>query len=352
MFDLNLHETYIKRCIELAKKGLGSVSPNPLVGAVIVYNDKIIGEGFHKKFGEAHAEVNAVNSVKDKNLLKFSTLYVSLEPCSHFGKTPPCTDLILKENIPNIVIGSLDPFELVKGNGIKILKNNNRTVITGILEKECINLNRRFFTFHQKKRPYVILKWAQTIDGYIDTDRKNKLYAEWITNEFCKTLVHKWRTEEDAFLVGTNTVLLDNPKLTARNWFGKNPIRITIDKKCYLDMNKFNIFDNTAKTIIFNEIKNEIIKNIQFVRVDFSKEIIPQILQELFLKNIQSIVIEGGTYTLQKFIDSGIWDEARVFTGNRYFGNGVKAPIFKFVPSENVVYGNVSLNIFYNNEYV
>ncbi|HOZ30297.1 MAG TPA: bifunctional diaminohydroxyphosphoribosylaminopyrimidine deaminase/5-amino-6-(5-phosphoribosylamino)uracil reductase RibD [Bacteroidales bacterium] len=345
----DVHEKYISRCLELARKGLGSVSPNPMVGSVIVYKDRIIGEGYHRKCGEAHAEVNAVNSVSDKSLLKKSTIYVSLEPCSHFGKTPPCTDMIIRERIPKIVVGSIDPYFKVAGKGIEKLKTAGREVITGVLEKECIELNKRFYTFHTKKRPYIILKWAQTKDGYIDYRRESSTErkASWITNEYCRTLVHKWRTEEDAFLVGTNTVLLDNPQLTSRNWFGRNPLRITIDKDNKLDRN-LRIFDNQAETMVFNLRKDYVENNISLVKIDFSIDIIPQILEILFEKQIQSIVVEGGLKTLQTFIDLGLWDEARVFTGDHVFGNGVPAPIFDYKHQKTEFFDKCTMDWYFN----
>ncbi len=346
-------EKYISRCIELAKKGKGMVSPNPMVGSVIVHNGKIIGEGYHRKYGEAHAEVNAVNSVKDKSLLKESTIYVSLEPCAHVGKTPSCAKMITEIGIPEVVVGSVDPYFQVAGKGIGILKTSGIKVTTGILEKECIELNRRFYTFHQKKRPYLILKWAKTLDGFIDyirePDSDNK--PTWITNDYCKTLVHKWRTEEDAFLVGTNTVLLDNPQLTARKWIGRNPLRITIDQYCQLH-SSCKIFDNKAHTLVFNSMKDEPGEGISFIKLDFSKNIIPQILSVLYELEIQSVVIEGGSQTLEGFINIGLWDEALVFTGNRNFKNGVKSPTFKFSPTKIETFGDSKLEISYNNEYV
>lgn len=345
------HEKYIRRCIELARKGLGNVSPNPMVGSVIVHNDTIIGEGYHRKWGEAHAEVNAVNSVKDKSLLKESTIYVSLEPCAHVGKTPSCADMIVRENIPKIVVGSIDPYYQVAGKGIQKLKIAGRDVITGVLEKECIELNKRFYTFHLKKRPYVILKWAQTKDGFIDQMREvgKEPKALWITNDYCRTLVHKWRTEEDAFMVGTNTVLLDNPQLTARNWFGRNPVRITIDRNLSLDKS-FKIFNNEAETIVFNSLKDLADGNLTFVKINFKTNIISQVLEKLYDEQIQSIVVEGGLKTLQSFIDAGLWDEARVFTGDYNFGNGIPAPAFRHKPKKTEVFDESELGWYFNFE--
>jgi len=326
---VNIHEKYIKRCIELAENGLGTTYPNPMVGSVIVYENQIIGEGWHKKAGEPHAEVNAVRSVKDKSLLKKSTIYVSLEPCSHFGKTPPCCDLIIANEIPNVVVGTVDPNEKVAGKGILKLIEAGANVTVGVLEDECNELNKRFFTFHQKKRPYIILKWAESQDGFlapektINQDRK----PIWITNPYSRQLVHKWRTEEQAILVGTQTVIDDNPKLNARDWSGNNPVRVVIDRENKIDDNSF-IFDDTVKTIIFsNENRKSSTANTQFEVIDFSKNIIPEILDVLYKNQIQSIIIEGGRQTLQSFIDESIWDEARIFVGKPSFGNGKKAPI-------------------------
>lgn len=330
---MKIHEKYIRRCIELAKNGLGTTYPNPLVGSVIVYENKIIGEGWHKKSGEPHAEVNAINSVKDKSLLKKATIYVSLEPCSHFGKTPPCCDLIVENEIPNVFIGTVDPNIKVAGNGIKKLIEAGANVTVGILENECNELNKRFFTFHQKKRPYIILKWAETQDGFIAPflrqaqDDIKKREPVWITNPYSRQLVHKWRTEEQAILVGTQTVIDDNPKLNVRDWTGNNPIRIVIDRNNRIPTESL-IFDSSAKTIIisdstFSSEKN----NIQFEKIDFDKNIAKQIVQLLYQTEIQSVIIEGGRQTLQTFIDENIWDEARVFVGNIQFGAGIKAPI-------------------------
>ncbi|KAF2079228.1 bifunctional diaminohydroxyphosphoribosylaminopyrimidine deaminase/5-amino-6-(5-phosphoribosylamino)uracil reductase RibD [Flavobacterium sharifuzzamanii] len=325
---MNIHEKYIKRCIELAQNGLGTTYPNPMVGSVIVYDGKIIGEGWHKKAGEPHAEVNAVNSVKDKSLLKKATIYVSLEPCSHFGKTPPCCDLIIANEIPNVVVGTVDPNEKVAGKGILKLIEAGANVTVGVLEDECNELNKRFFTFHQKKRPYIILKWAESQDGFlapektIDQDRK----PIWITNQYSRQLVHKWRTEEQAILVGTQTVVDDNPKLNARDWNGNNPTRIVIDRNNRIDKDSF-IFDDSVRTIIFSsETKKSSKENTHFEAIDFSKNIVPQILDVLYQNQIQSVIIEGGRQTLQSFIDDNLWDEARIFIGKTSFEKGTKAP--------------------------
>lgn len=333
---MKIHEKYIKRCIELAKNGLGTTYPNPLVGSVIVYENQIIGEGWHRKAGEPHAEVNAVNSVKDKSLLAKSTIYVSLEPCSHFGKTPPCCDLIIANKIPNIVIGTVDPFAKVSGNGIKKLIEAGRNVTVGILEDECNELNKRFFTFHKNKRPYVILKWAESQDGFLSpheilrkAQNDNEKKPVWITNQYSRQLVHKWRTEEQAILVGTQTVLDDNPKLDSRDWRGNNPVRIVLDRSGKIPNNYF-VKDNKSDTIIITEQENlQNSSKISFENAIFDSNLAFSILDILFKKDIQSVIIEGGKQTLQTFIDANLWDEARVFKGTIYFGNGTKSPDFK-----------------------
>jgi diaminohydroxyphosphoribosylaminopyrimidine deaminase/5-amino-6-(5-phosphoribosylamino)uracil reductase len=324
---VKIHEKYINRCIKLAKNGLGTTFPNPLVGSVIVYEDKIIGEGWHKKAGEPHAEVNAINSVKDKSLLSKSTIYVSLEPCSHFGKTPPCCDSIITHKIPNVVVGTIDPNSKVAGSGIKRLQENHVNVTVGVLEKECNELNKRFFTFHTKKRPYIILKWAESLEGYIAPISKEKLEPSWISNPFSRQLVHKWRTEEQAILVGTKTVLDDNPRLNSRDWKGNNPVRIIIDKSGKINDNYF-VKDKSIKTIIITEQENlTSSENGIYENGIFDNNLPSSICNVLFNNNIQSVIIEGGRTTIQSFIDSNFWDEARVFIGNLHLNNGVKAPI-------------------------
>ena len=325
---MNIHEKYIKRCIELAKNGLGATYPNPLVGSVIVHKDRIIGEGWHQKAGAPHAEVNAVNSVKDASLLKKSTIYVSLEPCSHFGKTPPCSDLIIAKGIKKVVIGCVDLFAEVAGRGIKKLMEAGCEVQVGVLEKECQDLNKRFFTFHQKKRPYVILKWAQTADGFIAPKIQEKREPVWITNQYSKQMVHKWRSEEQAILVGTNTAISDNPKLNTRLWNGENPVRVVIDKELKIPQESA-LFDGTIKTIVLTEnVKKSVNNNLVFEKLDFQQDLPQQICEVLYRHNLQTVIIEGGAKTLQTFIDANLWDEARVFTGISEFHKGVKAPEF------------------------
>lgn len=315
------------RCIQLAKNGLGTTYPNPLVGSVVVHAGKIMGEGWHYMAGQPHAEVNAIASVTETNFLKEATIYINLEPCSHFGKTPPCADLIIESGIKKVVVGNLDPNPQVSGRGIKKLMEAGCEVIVGVLETACTELNKRFFTFHKEKRPYIFLKWAQTADGFIapKTENRNEAKPVWITNEFSRQLAHKMRAQEQAILVGTNTVLQDNPSLTVRDWAGENPLRITIDKQLKLSAG-FSVFDGNAITLVFTEKECKTSKNVVFEKVDFSKEISQQICDILFKKNVQSLIVEGGAKTLQTFIDANLWDEAYVFTGRGYFIEGIKAP--------------------------
>lgn len=318
---VKIHQKYIYRCIELAKNGLGTTYPNPLVGSVIVHHNLIIGEGWHQKSGKAHAEVNAINSVKNKEMLAESTIYVSLEPCSHFGKTPPCADLIIQHKIPKVVIGTIDPFAKVCGAGIKKLKDAGCEVIVGVLEKKCQELNKRFFTFHQKKRPYIVLKWAETANGLIAPSHKNIQKPVWISNLYSRQLTHKWRTEEQAILIGTKTALDDNPQLTVRDWQGTNPVRIVLDKKNIISKENL-IFDKSAPTFILDEAV-----------LDNNTNSVSSIIEWIYQNQIQSVIIEGGSRTLQHFIDHDCWDEARVFKSTSIFPEGVTAP---FISSKNV----------------
>lgn len=302
-----------------------------MVGSVIVYNDTIIGEGWHKKAGEPHAEVNAVRSVKNKSLLRKATIYVSLEPCSHFGKTPPCCDLIIENKIPNVVVGTVDPNEKVAGNGIRKLVEAGANVIVGVLEDECNELNKRFFTFHQKKRPYIILKWAESLDGYLAPEKQinQERKPVWITNKFSRQLVHKWRSEEQAILVGTQTVIDDNPKLNVRDWSGNNPVRVVLDQNNRISKDSF-VFDDSIKTIVLTKSENTIsTENTLFEKIEFDNNSIENILSVLYQHQIQSIIIEGGKQTLQSFINKNIWDEARIFVGKNIFEKGTKAPELK-----------------------
>jgi diaminohydroxyphosphoribosylaminopyrimidine deaminase / 5-amino-6-(5-phosphoribosylamino)uracil reductase len=310
------------RTFELALLGVGRVSPNPRVGCVIVHDGKIIGEGWHQKYGEAHAEVNAVSSVQEQSLLKSSTVYVNLEPCSHFGKTPPCADLLIQHQVKKVVIANVDTNPLVGGMGIKKLQAAEIEVVAGVLEKQGRELNKRFFTFVEQHRPYIILKWAQTADGFV---AQPNYESKWISNEYSRQLVHKWRSEEDAVLVGTRTAMHDNPTLTVREWTGRSPVRIVIDRFLHLS-EKLNLFDKRQMTICYNALKHEEHTNLSLIQLD-EKDFINQLVADLFKQKIQSVIIEGGAQTLQLFIDAGLWDEARVFTSTRAFGKGIPTPI-------------------------
>ncbi len=315
------HAQYMRRALELALKGLGGVSPNPLVGCVIVYNEEIIGEGWHKKFGEAHAEVNAVNSVRNKELITDSVFYINLEPCSFHGKTPACTDLILKYKPKLVVIACKDPNPDVNGQGINILENAGIEVIYGILEDESVALNRRFFVSINQNRPYIVLKWAQTADGFI---ARSNYDSKWISNEHSRQMVHKWRTEEDAIVTGYNTVKYDNPMLTARNSPGRNPARVIIDPELKLD-HSLKVFEGDERVYLFNAISDQAEGNICRVKVS-ANDYLADMLAYLWEQNIGSVIIEGGAKTINKFLTEGYWDEARVFTAESKFGAGIDAP--------------------------
>jgi diaminohydroxyphosphoribosylaminopyrimidine deaminase/5-amino-6-(5-phosphoribosylamino)uracil reductase len=344
------HEIYMRRCLELAELGIGSVSPNPMVGAVIVHNSRIIGEGCHQHYGQAHAEVNAINQVINNyndyaDLLKQSTIYVSLEPCAHYGKTPPCADLIIKHQIPKVVIGCRDPFEQVDGKGIEKLIDADIVVITGVLEEECKWLNRRFFTRVQNHRPYIILKWAQTGDGFF---APNDQTQHWITGPESRKLVHQWRGEEDAVLVGKNTAAIDNPQLNVRYGNGKSPKRVVIDRKLELSA-ALHLFDQSVETMVFNEIKTDIDGKIKYIALEDFERFVPQyILYQLYLQDIQSVIIEGGAFTLTQFIEAGLWDEARIFTGNTILTKGIKSPQITGIIAEEFLIGTDKLQILYN----
>ena len=323
---LNIHESYMHRCIELATLASGNVAPNPMVGAVLVHNEEIIGEGYHKVYGGPHAEVNCINSVENKNhhLVKDSSLYVSLEPCAHFGKTPPCADLIIRHSIKKVFVGCRDPFVEVNGKGIEKLVAAGVNVTTGILEEECKDLNKRFFTFHTRHRPYIILKWAQTADHKIGNEGNSRLM---ITNEFTNRLVHKWRNEEAGIMAGTNTVMMDDPHLTNRLWAGNHPVRVIIDMDLRLP-SRLNVFDGSVKTIVFNALKHEELTNLIFYQVTRDVNLVHQVLNGLYQMKIMSVMIEGGAILIQSFIDEGMWDEARVITNNTLILNaGVPSPI-------------------------
>lgn len=346
---MSIHEKYMNRCLDLARLGLGNVSPNPMVGCVIVYNDTVIGEGFHQKYGEVHAEVNAINAVKNNDLLQKSTLYVSLEPCAHYGLTPPCSDLIIEKKIPNVIIGTIDSFAKVAGKGIAKMEKAGINVQVGVLQNECRDINKRFFTFFEKKRPYIVLKWAETIDGFIDFDRAHTEYGEpsWITGEKALLRVHQMRATEDAILVGTNTALKDNPSLTVRHCEGTNPIRLVIDNKLRLPKN-LHLFDKNVKTLVFNSIKDEENGNMEFIKINFDKNIIPQVLKTLYIKRIQSVIIEGGKQLLDSFIQQNLWDEVFRFVGNSKFNSGIKAPVVSRPVFESEEFDSDKLHIYKN----
>ena len=316
------------RCLELAQLGAGYVAPNPMVGAVLVHEGRIIGEGWHKEYGKAHAEVNCINAVQeeDRQFISQSILYVSLEPCAHYGKTPPCTDLIIRHKIPKVVIGCRDPFKEVDGKGIEKLKAAGIEVETAVLEEECRELNKRFFTFHKKQRSFIILKWAQTADGFIAGDDSKRIL---ISNEFSNRLVHKWRSEEAAIMVGTNTALRDDPALTTRLWHGPSPVRLVIDMNLRLP-GSLKVFDGSERTIVFNTIKEDEKPNLSFIKLDKEKQFVPQLMDVLYRLPLQSVLVEGGAALLQTFIESGVWDEARVIVnGELSIGNGLPAPVLK-----------------------
>jgi diaminohydroxyphosphoribosylaminopyrimidine deaminase / 5-amino-6-(5-phosphoribosylamino)uracil reductase len=338
---------FMRRCLELASKAEGLTYPNPMVGCVVVYNGKIVGEGYHLKAGTPHAEVNAINSVSDKTKLKFSTLYVNLEPCSHFGKTPPCADFIISNSIRRIVIGTIDTSEKVSGEGLTRLKNAGCEVITGVVEEECKKLNRRFFTFHEKRRPYITLKWAQSADGYLDKlrfkDHKNE--PTWITGKPERVLVHKWRASEQAILVGAGTIRADDPQLNVREWKGDHPVRIILSSSG--SINKESAINETNGTVVvFTHNMDAIIANAVKVKLDYNVPSSRQIAGYLFNSGIQSLLIEGGAKVLNHFISTGLWDEARIFTGREYFKEGVKAPQIQGSQFSRTIFSGSSLGIY------
>jgi diaminohydroxyphosphoribosylaminopyrimidine deaminase/5-amino-6-(5-phosphoribosylamino)uracil reductase len=340
----------MSRCLQLAEIAMGDVAPNPMVGSVLVFENKIIAEGYHQKYGEAHAEVNCINNVSenDKNLIEKSTLYVSLEPCSHYGKTPPCADLIIRNKIKKVVIGCKDVYKEVAGKGIAKLENAGVEVVSKVLEKECIELNKRFFTFHQKFRPYIILKWAQSFNGKIAAHDGKRIL---ISNEYSNRLVHKWRGEESSILIGTTTALKDNPFLTTRLWQGKNPVRIVIGKNSRLPTS-LNVFNGDVKTIIFSLVKNTASENLFYIKLE-NEKFLEQLLHSLFEMNIQSLLVEGGAKTLQSFVDVGLWDEARVITNEKMvIENGIPSPEIKdFILEKQQTYFDDRVS-FYKNKMV
>lgn len=349
---MTMQEHYMQRCIELAEKGAGHVAPNPMVGAMLVHDGKIIGEGWHQQYGQPHAEVNCIHDALNKgfnNLIASSVLYVSLEPCVHFGKTPPCADLIVRHKIPSVVIGCRDSFEAVNGRGVEKLRAAGVNVVAGILEKECRHLNRRFFTFHEKERPYIILKWAETTDGFIAKQEGAERLL--ISNEQTNQLVHKWRSEEAAILVGTNTAWKDNPQLTNRLWPGSTPVRLVLDKNLRLPSG-LHVKDGKVKTIVFNEIENKGTENLIYHKMEKGVVLLPQMLTAIKNYNLLSVLIEGGAQLLQSFIDAGLWDEMRVIKSSIITaGGGIKAPLHTVKEtSEMFEMGSDTVSIFFNDK--
>lgn len=339
----DLDEKYMQRAIELAAKGIGVVSPNPMVGCVIVCDGEIIGEGWHEKYGEAHAEVNAIKSVKNKALLKKSTVYVSLEPCAHHGKTPPCADLLIKHKVRRVVIANQDSFPLVNGGGIRKLKEAGIEVDVDVLSAEGRTLNKRFFTRVEKKRPYVILKWAQTKDGFI---ARENFDSKWISNKDSRKLVHRWRAQEDAIWVGTNTAKYDDPRLNVRDWKGTDPIRLVIDKQLILP-ESLHLFDQEIPTICYNLKRNGKEENLEWVRVG-EDQLLDDIFLDLRQRGIQSVLVEGGAHLLQSLIEIGYWDEARVFVSPKEFGQGIKAPKMTLANTEEIDVSGDRLEFYYH----
>ncbi len=335
-------ERYMKRCLELAVLGKAKAAPNPMVGSVVVCDGKIIGEGYHEQCGSLHAEPNAINSVKDKSLLAASTLYVSLEPCAHYGKTPPCSLLIINSHIPRVVVACVDPFAKVAGKGITMMRKAGIEVKVGVLEKESLELNRRFMTFHQKKRPYIILKWAESADGFIDGDEEK---PQWLTNEESRAIVHKMRAEEAAVMLGTVSAVKDNPGLTTRAWYGKNPVRVVLDKSLRIPVSHY-LFDGQVSTIVFTEQEKTNSPNVVYVTLDFSKDILDQCLSYLHSQNLTSLIVEGGEMLLSSFIRSGLWDEAWRFIGPVELKSGTPAPLLQAPLKSLQMIGEVQLNIY------
>lgn len=324
---MDYEEKYMHRCLQLATFGSGYVAPNPMVGAVLVYRDRIIGEGYHHRYGEPHAEPNAINAVIDQELLKDATLYVNLEPCSHYGKTPPCADLIVSKGIPRVIIGTLDPNPKVSGRGVEILRKAGIEVMVGVMEEACNALNYRFFIWQKEKRPYILLKWAQTNDGFMDYIRNDAATKPLqISNNITRQLTHKIRAEHQSIMVSTNTVMLDNPSLTVRNWAGKHPIRLILDRTGRIPQN-YTIFDERVKTMVFTEHPKENTEKTTYLSVDFNQNNLRNILKIIAEKNIHSVLVEGGSKLLSSFIEEGLWDEANVEISELKIQNGIPAPV-------------------------
>ncbi|MEM7186923.1 MAG: bifunctional diaminohydroxyphosphoribosylaminopyrimidine deaminase/5-amino-6-(5-phosphoribosylamino)uracil reductase RibD [Bacteroidota bacterium] len=344
---MKLHEKYMLRCIELAKNGLGTTYPNPLVGSVLVVDSKIIGEGWHQKAGGPHAEVNAIASVRDEQLLRKATIYVNLEPCSHVGRTPPCANLIIDKGIRKVVIGTTDPHHKVAGKGIQRLRAAGCEVTVGVLENQCLDLNKRFFTFHQKQRPFIILKWAQTADGLIAPEERNEQAPVWITNSYSKQRVHKLRSEEQAILVGTNTALMDNPQLTNRLWQGGSPLRVVLDRSLKIPSSA-QLLDGNTPTLLFTEQTPPEESEADYEVFNSTRRTPNQICDALYRRGVQSLIVEGGSKTLQMFIDSGLWDEAQVYQGSVTFEKGVAAPLLEELPEQVTDIAGDTLTVYKN----
>ena len=343
---------FMRRCLELAAKAEGLTYPNPMVGAVVVFNGKIIGEGYHVRAGEPHAEVIAINSVSDKALLNNCTLFVNLEPCSHFGRTPPCADFIISNSIPRIVVGTGDPSEKVAGRGLTRLKDAGCEVFTGVLENECKRLNRRFFTFHGKRRPYITLKWAQSADGYLDIQRSdnNRTEPTWITGKPERSLVHRWRSEEESILVGGGTVRADNPRLNIRDWKGKDPLRLILSGSGIIDKG-CSLLTDGGRTIIFTSNEDALFPGALKIQLKPEMPACLQIVQYLYDTGIQSLFIEGGAQLLEHFISNGLWDEARIFKGEQYFKGGVSAPNLNGKLFSKTIFSSSMLEVYLNDDY-
>lgn len=321
------------RCISLARGGAGNVAPNPMVGAVVVHRGKIIGEGYHRRCGEAHAEVNAIASVKDESLLKEATMYVSLEPCSHYGKTPPCAELIIRKQIPRVVVGCLDPFPEVSGRGVRMLREAGVEVVTGVMKREAWELNRDFMTFQQLGRPYVYLKWAQSADGFMDKVRAdNSSPAVVLSSSETLRRVHRMRANVAAIMVGTQTALLDNPSLTVRHWAGKSPVRVVLDRTLRIPSG-YHLLDGAVKTLVFTAEKAVNCQQVEYITIDFSQPVLPQVLHELYIRKLNSLMVEGGANLLGHFLQEDLWDQMFVETAPVYLGTGVKAPDINLAPS-------------------
>lgn len=341
--DIMNHELLMQRCLHLAKLGQGNVAPNPMVGALLLHDDKIIGEGWHRLYGQAHAEVNAINEVKDNSLLTDCTLYVNLEPCSHYGKTPPCTDYIISNGIKKVVLGMIDPFAAVNGMGVQLLRNAGIDVTVKVLENECKELNKRFITFHSKKRPYIILKWAQSADGIIGRNHERII----ISNKLSNILTHQWRSEEQAIMIGTNTVITDNPQLNVRHWFGNNPLRISIDKGKKFSSG-IKLLDGLQPTLLFTYGESARFHNVEYEQIKEGDALPEKIISSLYKRNIQSLLVEGGKHTIESFIAAGLWDEARVFQAPQKMITGVKAPEHQFALYTEETIGDNKLFIYKN----